>query len=358
MLDGFRTWLAHLLLPEGARAVSTPAKELPRPKASPAKERTKEPATSEANEAPAVDVAKLEKRARDLEERLSKADEKLRRAEAAKKSAEELAGGAEGRINEALARARRAEAALKKQDSAPRGGGDRRGKGRAIESKLQEAHERAERMEHRAREAERREAEVAERQESIARERDEAVAETKQAKAALAELRSRPAAAPATVEARDVAGRRGAPRSTLDVHFSPGDACLIAICSQLELARETADICVFTITDDRIASAVFDAHRRGVTVRIITDNDKAHDEGSDIRRFQRAGIDVREDQTPFHMHHKFAVFDGRTVLTGSYNWTRGAAQNNQENLIVSDDARLLGPYSREFASLWARLGRG
>ena len=34
------------------------------------------------------------------------------------------------------------------------------------------------------------------------------------------------------------------------------------------------DICVFTITCDEITAAVLGAHKRGVRVRIITDNDQ------------------------------------------------------------------------------------
>ncbi len=42
----------------------------------------------------------------------------------------------------------------------------------------------------------------------------------------------------------------------------------------LAKASRTADICVFTITDDRVSDAILDAHRRAVAVRIITDDAK------------------------------------------------------------------------------------
>ena len=142
----------------------------------------------------------------------------------------------------------------------------------------------------------------------------------------------------------------------LEVHFSPGETCLGAILEGLNNADRTIDICVFTITDDRIARTIADAHRRKVRVRVITDNDKANDEGSDVWNLERAGVEVRVDRTEFHMHHKFAVFDGRSAMTGSYNWTRGAARNNEENLIVSGDPRLVAAFSKEFEALWKQLG--
>jgi phosphatidylserine/phosphatidylglycerophosphate/cardiolipin synthase-like enzyme len=90
-------------------------------------------------------------------------------------------------------------------------------------------------------------------------------------------------------------------------------------------------------------------------VRIITDNAKAEDLGSDVDRFRQAGIPLLIDRSPFHMHHKFAVIDGETLLTGSYNWTLGAARDNVENLIVVNDPRLVSAFSRAFAALWKKL---
>ncbi len=141
-----------------------------------------------------------------------------------------------------------------------------------------------------------------------------------------------------------------------EAHFSPGQTCYRRIIALFDRAERSADVCVFTITDDRISDAVLAAHARGVAVRIITDNEKADDLGSDIVRFDRAGIPVRVDRTSFHMHHKFAIFDGRLLLTGSYNWTRGAAEQNEENFIVSPDRPMIEAFSTQFTRLWERLG--
>ena len=145
--------------------------------------------------------------------------------------------------------------------------------------------------------------------------------------------------------------------SAAEVHFSPGEGCVRRIIGLMDAARRSADLCVFTITDDRISRSIQAAHRRGVKVRIVTDNEKAYDPGSDTLELGRVGIPVAVDDSPFHMHHKFAVVDGRILLTGSYNWTRGAADNNQENLIVTDDPRFVKPYVEEFERLWTKFNR-
>ncbi len=137
--------------------------------------------------------------------------------------------------------------------------------------------------------------------------------------------------------------------------FSPGDEPLRKITGMLSAAQRSVEICVFTITDDRIADAIRDCHRRGVEVRIISDDDKAFDRGSDILALQKHGIAVRVDGSPAHMHHKFALFDRRELLTGSYNWTRSAASENHENVIVTADPRLVAAFGEVFETLWQRL---
>jgi phosphatidylserine/phosphatidylglycerophosphate/cardiolipin synthase-like enzyme len=140
-----------------------------------------------------------------------------------------------------------------------------------------------------------------------------------------------------------------------EAFFSPGDDCARQIIGLLARARRAVDICVFTITDDRISGAILDAHRRGVALRIISDNMKEDDEGSDLSRFRAAGIPLRVDRTVFHMHHKFAIFDGALLLTGSYNWTRGAARDNEENFITTPDRRLIASFTAAFGRLWDSL---
>lgn len=136
------------------------------------------------------------------------------------------------------------------------------------------------------------------------------------------------------------------------VHFSPGEDCRRAIVEELKQARSSVDICVFTISDDWISAEIFDCHSRGVKVRVVTDDEKSEDRGSDIDKLVGFGIDVRIDNSRHHMHHKFAIFDNRVVLTGSYNWTRSAADHNQENILVTDDKSVVTQYKAEFEKLW------
>lgn len=138
--------------------------------------------------------------------------------------------------------------------------------------------------------------------------------------------------------------------------FTPVDDISARIVALLRSVRRELDVCVFTITDDRIADALIATHRRGVAVRVLTDNDKAFDLGADIARLEAEGLPIRIDRTPAHMHHKFAVFDRAILLNGSYNWTRSAQFANCENVVVTSERRLVEPFLAYFEKRWHQLG--
>ncbi len=145
------------------------------------------------------------------------------------------------------------------------------------------------------------------------------------------------------------------PPASTHVYFSPGDECRDGIIQQIDTTVSTLQICVFTISDDRITKSILAAHRRKVQVNIISDNDKSLDRGSDIDQLARAGIAVKLDVTTNHMHHKFMIADQKTLLTGSYNWTLSAAKYNHENILITNEASVVKSFGIEFGKLWSEM---
>lgn len=139
-------------------------------------------------------------------------------------------------------------------------------------------------------------------------------------------------------------------------YFSPSDDCKNAIMRLIQQCQQQMQVCVFTISDDDLAQALLTAHRRGVTVQIITDNEKAFDDGSDVNYLLAQGVPIRVDSSPYHMHHKFAIFDQRILVNGSFNWTRSASKYNNENITVQYHSELITQFSSVFSSLWRQFG--
>lgn len=140
--------------------------------------------------------------------------------------------------------------------------------------------------------------------------------------------------------------------------FTPSKRAVGRLRGLMANCRHSLDVCVFTITHDDLAEELLNAKQRRVRVRILTDDDKSHDLGSDVSRLSRAGIEVRMDDSPAHMHNKFVVLDERLLVTGSFNWTRSAATANQESFIVTDDPTLVSAHLKEFERLWIQFANG
>lgn len=138
-------------------------------------------------------------------------------------------------------------------------------------------------------------------------------------------------------------------------YFSPGEDCLHRIRRLIGEATKTLDICIFTLTDNRIVEKLEQAQQRGLKIRIISDDRKSEDLGSDLDHLKNIGIPCRFDRSEAHMHHKFAIADHDLLLTGSYNWTRSASTENNENILVSNQTELIRSFSREFERLWQSL---
>lgn len=149
--------------------------------------------------------------------------------------------------------------------------------------------------------------------------------------------------------------RFGASCRRQNCDYAHGATSLTRLLAVLGSARRSLSLAVFSLTCDEIAQALLDAHRRGVKVRLITDDEQIASAGSDAASLRAAGVPVRHDGSRQRlMHHKFCVVDGSVLLTGSFNYTRSAVLFNDENVLVLRDAAIARQYERQFEAMWQR----
>eukprot|EP01101_Sappina_pedata_P008318 TRINITY_DN457_c0_g1_i1.p1 TRINITY_DN457_c0_g1~~TRINITY_DN457_c0_g1_i1.p1 ORF type:complete len:162 (-),score=74.18 TRINITY_DN457_c0_g1_i1:94-558(-) len=134
--------------------------------------------------------------------------------------------------------------------------------------------------------------------------------------------------------------------------FFPTNGDIKRMLQFLKACKKSLDICVFNITDDRIASQILKLHKKGIKIRVITDDDCSTTQGSDINSLSKSGIPVKMDNSTAHMHHKFAILDGVVLMSGSFNWTRSASAQNNENMFFINEKLLVQPFITEFGRLW------
>ncbi|OWF50824.1 mitochondrial cardiolipin hydrolase-like [Mizuhopecten yessoensis] len=137
-----------------------------------------------------------------------------------------------------------------------------------------------------------------------------------------------------------------------DCKFSHKENSLSKLFMILSKSTKSMDVCVFVLTCTDLTDLLIQAHKRGVRVRVITDCEQVDATGSQVWRLRSEGVAVRTDESSFFMHHKFVVIDEKTLVNGSFNWTRQAITGNQENLLISDNSTLVKEYCKQFDHLW------
>ena len=140
------------------------------------------------------------------------------------------------------------------------------------------------------------------------------------------------------------------------IYFSPNGQIKARIVGEINNARNSVDIAVFNITSYGIKAALTKALKRGVQIRFIADLGESENERSVIGSLIEDGVKIKLLKGKGKnglMHHKFAIFDGQLLLTGSYNWTETAEHYNYENALFLDDKSLVKGYQDEFERLWS-----
>jgi len=135
-----------------------------------------------------------------------------------------------------------------------------------------------------------------------------------------------------------------------------------AIIQAINGAKKSLDIALFSFTDDQLGSAVVQAHRRGVSVRVLLSGGQERVLGGEHGKLVNANVAVAVAQGRGYFHHNFAVIDGELVITGSYDWSDAADQHNYENVVfiscpvLTASQTVAEQYTSEFERLWRTLG--
>ncbi|MGC9504259.1 phospholipase D-like domain-containing protein [Baaleninema sp.] len=145
------------------------------------------------------------------------------------------------------------------------------------------------------------------------------------------------------------------------------------IAQALSRARNSIELALFVFSEQAIADAIAKRHQDGVTVRALIDPSFAYrnySEGLDMLGVALADNQCRyeEENQPWEegistvgvpelppgdlLHHKFAIVDDRTVITGSHNWSNAANVQNDETLLVIQNPVVAAHFEREFDRLY------
>jgi phosphatidylserine/phosphatidylglycerophosphate/cardiolipin synthase-like enzyme len=137
-------------------------------------------------------------------------------------------------------------------------------------------------------------------------------------------------------------------------YFSPVDKVMDKLVSYVQGAQKSIRFMIFTYTDTNLANAMIARNQAGVDTEGVIE-DRGASEGAMVPLFC-AKVPVKVDGNKYTMHHKIIVIDESTVITGSFNFTKSADQENDDNVLVIHNSDLARLYLQEFDRVWA-LGK-
>lgn len=123
------------------------------------------------------------------------------------------------------------------------------------------------------------------------------------------------------------------------------------ILSELEKAEFTVWIAVAWFTDPVLFNHLLCKKAEGLNIQIIINDDNTNKlSGLDYKQFETYMLPLSGPRSINKMHHKFCVVDFKTVIHGSYNWTKAAMYNN-ETIEIAHGYNKAQQFSQEFMKL-------
>lgn len=145
---------------------------------------------------------------------------------------------------------------------------------------------------------------------------------------------------------------------TVEVAFSPNQGAEELVLRVIDSAHTDLRLMAYSFTSAKVTAALVKAIKRGVNVYVLADKKQNLGEGntsksrSALTTLQLAGAQVRVVGA-FPIFHDKVILTGKTLQTGSFNYSQAAATRNSENVIVHwNNPDLVSVYAGHFARSW------
>jgi phosphatidylserine/phosphatidylglycerophosphate/cardiolipin synthase-like enzyme len=122
----------------------------------------------------------------------------------------------------------------------------------------------------------------------------------------------------------------------IETGFSPEGSAERLILKVINSSRKSIRLAAYSFTSPKVVHALVQARRRGIDVRVVADarSSESKPGAAALNLLVNADIQVRTNARYAILHDKFIVADGAHVQTGSFNYSRAAAERNSENVLV------------------------
>lgn len=146
----------------------------------------------------------------------------------------------------------------------------------------------------------------------------------------------------------------GAAAAPVEIYYGPEDLPVDRLVGLYAEARRTLYVAVYRLTAPPIVTALLEAKKRGVDVRVLTDREGLTDPKVEaaLSTLHLAGVPIRVNQHEALMHLKQSVIDDAVNTSGSMNYTGSANRYNDERLDVMRDPVTTARARVKFMAMW------
>lgn len=132
-------------------------------------------------------------------------------------------------------------------------------------------------------------------------------------------------------------------------------AALETVLHHIRSAKESIQVGMFALTLPQIIDELNAAQNCGVDVVILVDKGYKSFTVQQIKQLEHPSLSIYEKVTPYQLHHKFGIFDKKTLITGSVNWSENGFLINTEDMIVIEN--LTEKQQSKIQAIWEGLVR-
>lgn len=142
---------------------------------------------------------------------------------------------------------------------------------------------------------------------------------------------------------------------TIEAAFSPNNGVTRTVVKAINEAQKTILVSAYSFTSKDIAAALLAAKKRGVDIKLVLDKSQVSQKYSSSTFFANQGFNMRIDVKHAIYHDKVIIIDDKTVITGSFNFTKAAETKNAENLLVfRNNPALARLYTQDWQYNWSQ----
>ena len=148
----------------------------------------------------------------------------------------------------------------------------------------------------------------------------------------------------------------------VEVLFSPDDIVVSRLTQLITEAQQNISFLVYSFASTDLGTSIRAKAAEGIVIGGVLEFDPVNPNQVDpnpnlveeLNLFRQAELNVLLDRNPEVLNHKIMIIDGKIVVIGSYDFTKRAEIENDENVLIIHNEIIAQKFMEEFERVFPR----